>query len=139
MRVKGQCLCGDVKIEATPEAAALSACHCGMCRKWTSGAYIGFPADPKTLKAHGPVKTKVTSEWAERSFCGECGSVLWYRLTAAGKYQGYVEVAAGLFDDACGLELKKETYIDKKPTGYHFADKTETLTEAQVEELFAAM
>lgn len=95
-----------------------------------------FQAQPG-YAALGPVKTFVSSDWAERAFCGECGSPLWYRFTGAGEMHGETQMSAGLFEDAGGSPLKLELFIDKKPEGYAFAGERKQFTEAEVMEMFA--
>ncbi|EAQ46361.1 hypothetical protein MED193_14237 [Roseobacter sp. MED193] len=90
-----------------------------------------IPAAPG-YAALGPVKTYVSSDWAERAFCADCGSALWYRITAPGKMHGQVQMAAGLFDNAGGTKLGLELYIDRKPKGYAFAGEHRQMTEADV-------
>lgn len=133
----GKCLCGGVRVTVEPARAAMSACHCDMCRAWSSGAFVAFEAAPGSLKVDGKVKTITTSEWAERAFCPECGSPLWYRITAPGPMQGQTQVAAGLFQNAAGLPLKLEVYIDRKPRGYAFEGERRTMTEAEVTTAYA--
>ena len=38
--VSGKCLCGKVKFRATATNPTLAACHCDMCRGWSSGPYF---------------------------------------------------------------------------------------------------
>ncbi len=135
--LKGQCLCGAVTVTATPAKPEISACHCGMCRRWSSGMMIAFQAAPG-VEADGPVRSYVSSDWAERAFCDTCGSALWYRVTAPGPHQGQTHVAAGLFDDATGAPLTAEIFIDRKPAGYALAGDHPRMTEAEVMAMFAA-
>lgn len=130
--LKGRCMCGAVRVDATPERQSMSACHCDMCRQWTSGALVCFPVDSGSLKVEGPVRTYVSSDWAERAFCETCGSALWYRITAEGPHQGQTQLSAGLFANAGGLPLRLELYIDRKPEGYAFAGERRQMTEAEV-------
>ena len=134
--VHGQCLCGEVKISTTPARPVLGACHCGMCRSWASSMFISIPAGPD-LEVSGPVKTFASSEWAERAFCSNCGSSLWYKITAPGPGSGQVNLSAGLFENAAGGQLGHELFIDKKPDGYAFAGDHETMTEAECFAYFA--
>ena len=134
--VTGHCLCGAVTVTAEPARSSLSACHCDMCRRWSSSTFMAIEAKPGSVKVEGPAKTITTSDWAERAFCPECGSPLWYRITAEGPMHGQMQVAAGLFDNAADCALKLEVYVDRQPEGYHFAQKTTRLTET---ELLAAM
>ena len=129
-------MCGAVTVTATPARETLGACHCDMCRRWSSGAYMSFPAEPG-YAALGPVKTYKSSDWAERAFCDDCGSSLWYRLTAPGEMHGQTQMAAGLFDNAGGNTLKLELFIDKKPEGYAFEGERRQMTEAEVMAMYA--
>ncbi|SDE33017.1 GFA family protein [Ruegeria marina] len=132
----GQCMCGAVTVSATATRDALSACHCDMCRRWTSSMLITFQAEPG-YAALGPIQVYQSSDWAERAFCGQCGSALWYRITAPGQMHGQTHMAAGLFENAGGNALKLELYIDKKPEGYAFADERRQMTQAEVEAMYA--
>jgi len=71
-----------------------------------------------------------SSQWADRGFCSQCGSHLFYRLKENQQYM----VPVGLFDNDQGLVLKHQVFIDEKPTYYSFANQTENMTG---EELFA--
>lgn len=139
MSLQGQCLCGAVKITATPVGGSLTACHCDMCRRWSSSAFVAFEAERGSVEVSGPAKTITTSDWAERAFCTECGSPLWYRITLEGPMQGRMQLAAGFFKDAAGGKLALEVYIDKKPHGYAFegADTRQQMTEAEVIAMYA--
>lgn len=137
--IDGRCLCGAVRVRAEPADPHLHACHCGMCRRWTGLAFAAFPAAPGTVEATGPIRTRAFSDWAERAWCDECGSALWYEVTAEGPIKGTRHVAAGLFDDAGGLSLGSEIYIDidRKSSGYAFAGEHPVKTQAEIEALFA--
>ncbi|WP_170765442.1 GFA family protein [Ruegeria lacuscaerulensis] len=134
--LQGQCMCGAVTVTATPARDALGACHCDQCRRWTSSAYVSFPAE-EGYAALGPVRTFTSSDWAERAFCSECGSALWYRITLPGEMHGQTQMAAGLFENAGGGTLKLELYIDKKPEGYVFEGERRQMTKAEVESMYA--
>lgn len=113
----GHCLCGEVKLTVRSETLYLRACHCDMCRRHTSGMYMSLDTIPGTLTVEGPAQSYVSSDWAERGFCGTCGSTLWYGLQA----DGMRHPAAGLFDDAAGGKMKMEFFSDRCPSGYALA------------------
>ena len=69
-----------------------------------------------------------SSEWAERGFCRQCGSHLFYRLKENKQYI----MPAGLFDDTDVFVFDHQVFIDKKPSYYAFADETSDMTEAEV-------
>ena len=129
-------MCGAVTVEAAPDRHDLHACHCEMCRRWTGTALVEIGVSPGGLRVAGPVKTYVSSAWAERSWCDRCGSVLWYKVTVPGRE--HYAVSAGLFDDAGGYELTKEIYVDCKPAGYAFAGEHLMMTKRETEAAWAA-
>ena len=88
------------------------------------------------VQIDGVDKLKVykSSEWAERAFCGECGTHIFYRLLATNEYF----VPAGLFQDQVEFEFKEQIFIDMKPNYYEFANSTLNMTEAEVFAKFAS-
>lgn len=131
---QGHCLCGAVTITARNAANHVDACHCRMCRRWGGGPFVEIDCGTDVM-IRGAEKISVynSSDWAERAFCGECGSHLFYRLKETGQHM----VCAGLFDDETDkgdLTLKTQVFIDEKPSYYAFTGDSETLTGA---ELFA--
>lgn len=131
----GRCLCGSVKFRASPKKAEVGVCHCSMCRKSAAGPFFAIDCgdslvfdDETTLGVYG------SSEWAERGFCNQCGSTVFWRL----KDRSANIVAIDLFDDPGELKLDHEVFIDEKPGYYSFAEKTHQLTGKQVFEMFSA-
>lgn len=126
--LRGQCLCGAVTVEAAITGEGYGVCHCSMCRRWSSGPFFNLRTDPETVKSSGPVKSIKTSKWAERAFCGECGSALWYKISAG----GMTHVSAGLFEESKAMTMTHEVFIDNKPDGYAFEGERKRMTEADV-------
>jgi hypothetical protein len=126
--MKGHCLCGAVSVMA-PDVTHIAACHCGICRRWGGGPYLGVHCGPE-IQVEGAehVTTFKSSEWAERAFCAKCGTHLYYHLIPGDDYA----VTAGLFQDGPEFEFKEQIFIDKKPRAYDFANVTTNLTEAEV-------
>lgn len=88
------------------------------------------------MKISGDQRVRVyaSSAWAERAFCSQCGSALFYRLNTTGD----TFVWAGLFDSLPGAVLEHQIFIDRKPDWYAFANQTTNLTEAEVFAKFGA-
>ncbi|MEM1073309.1 MAG: GFA family protein [Pseudomonadota bacterium] len=122
--IEGQCLCGAVTVEAELAKTELTACHCDMCRRHTSGIFIGLSPVQSSIKMNGPAKSFRSSEWAERGFCPECGSTLWYGTV----HDGARYLAAGLFDNAAGGTVTYEYYSDVCPQGYRLKDVKKRMT-----------
>jgi hypothetical protein len=132
-RIEGRCLCGAVTLSAQTEGARLRACHCDMCRRLTSGMFISVETVPGTLTVTGPVRTFVSSDWAQRGFCGTCGSTLWYET----RQDGMRSLAAGLFDNAAGGEMTLEFFSDRCPQGYRLAGDHRRLSTDETIAMFS--
>ncbi len=134
--IDGQCLCGACKVTITPAEDHMHACHCDMCRAWTGSTMMAVRAGGDAVEVTGPVRTRPTSDWAERAWCDDCGSGLYYHVTAEGPYHDNYHVSSGLFPDAGGLKLTGELFTDKRPSGYAFAGELKGMTEAEVMAMF---
>ncbi len=132
-QITGQCLCGEVTVSAVMSAPALRACHCDMCRRHTSAMFMSIKVDQESIEVHGPAKSFRSSDWAERGFCERCGSTLWYSTVENGERN----LAAGLFPDAGGAEMKIEFFADMCPAGYALKGSHRKLTTNETLALFA--
>ena len=133
--MNGTCLCGAITIQ-TLSHKTIDACHCGMCRRWGGGPALGIMCGTDvTIEGTEQLKTYQSSEWAERAFCGECGTHLFYRLLPTNEYF----VPAGLFQDETDFEFKEQIFIDQKPSYYEFANQTVNLTQSEVFAKFASL
>ena len=130
----GGCLCGAVRFELSETPTEYSACHCSMCRKFSGGIELGVhvPAGGITWTEASTLKSFASSEWAERGFCGTCGSSLFWRLTAEGPMHGMLSLSAGALDSLEGMTFETEVYIDHKPSTHAFAGDRKRMTEAEV-------
>jgi hypothetical protein len=128
-RIEGHCLCGGVTVRATPVRRNVEACHCTMCRRWSGIAFLGLMCGTEVeIEGEDRVVRYRSSEWAERGFCGTCGSSLFYHYLPLGTY-GFT---AGLFPDDALEPLAEEIFVDEKPGYYAFAGDSAKLTGAEV-------
>ena len=74
------------------------------------------------------VSVYVSSDWAERGFCRQCGTHLFYRLKATGNYS----VPIGLFEDDEQLEFRHQVFVDERPSYYEFSNRTKDMTGAEL-------
>jgi hypothetical protein len=137
--MNGRCLCGAVTFSAERVETEHHACHCGMCRRWSGGSAF-FAAEAQgvsfTSQSSPSVDTRPateqlgryeSSDWAERGFCKNCGTTLFYFLKPTGMYL----VSVGAFDDQRPFRLVREICIDQKPAGYAYAGDHPRWTEAE--------
>jgi len=134
----GQCMCGAVRFEITDLREDFGACHCKMCQRWAGSALLAITVPAATIRWQGEaaIARYQSSDWAERGWCATCGSNLFYHVTADGPHKDAYEIPVGLLDDATGLRLTREIFIDRKPDCFALAGEHETLTEAQVMALY---
>ena len=123
----GKCLCGAVTFTAEEIDPHVHACHCSMCRGWTGGPMLGASVGAITFSGEEHVKRYASSAWADRGFCAECGTSIFYHLKDPGMYI----MATGCFDDAEQFSLAGEISVDEKPSGYNFAGEHSRLTGAE--------
>jgi hypothetical protein len=124
----GGCLCGAVRFEASDVDTRIHACHCGMCRRWGGGPFLGVDARSVDFDDDDRIQRFDSSGWACRGFCGECGSNLFYYFKPEDRFS----LCAGAFDDQSVFELADEIFIDHKPAVYEFAGERPRLTEFEV-------
>lgn len=134
--IKGSCLCGVVKVSTASTNNEVGACHCGMCRKWGGSSLLVIECGNNiSFDGEDNIGVYQSSEWAERGFCKQCGSHLFYRLKQ--NNQHYIPV--GIFDNSQGLVFDHQIFIDEKPEFYSFANKTKNMTGEEVFAMFASL
>ncbi len=130
--IKGECMCGAVTVTAPTSAPDLSVCHCQMCRRQNSFAFVSLNVDQDSIVMDGPVAVFKSSDWAQRAFCSACGSTLWYGL----QHDGQRNLSAGLFPKVSD-HIVREYFVDQCLLGAGFAGDHEKLTRQETFALFA--
>ena len=134
VELTGRGMCGAVGITGTAKEPKVAACHCVMCRRWSSGPYFEVVCTNVTFKGEDNITKIKSSDWAERAFCKKCGSNLYYHMFDSDELQ----IAAGLLDDQSDLRLSRQFFTDRKPPFYTLSDETETMTSAEIYAAFAS-
>jgi hypothetical protein len=130
---KGECLCGRIKVSLSDIKPEIGVCHCKMCRQWSGNSYMSIEAEQRIdIDGEQHLGLYNSSEWAERGFCKECGTHIFYRLKENKAH--YLPV--GLFEDSELPTLDHEIFIDLKPAYYNFKEDTKKLTSGEVAEFF---
>jgi hypothetical protein len=132
---KGSCLCGAVSLSSSSLEHHVAACHCNMCRKWGGGALLGVESNGDvSFSGEENIGVYQSSEWAERGFCKQCGSHLFYRL----KENNHYYIPVGILDQDDDLVFDLEVFIEEKPQYYSFANETKTMTGEELFAMFAS-
>lgn len=126
--VTGRCICGAVIFAGTAVSGDVTVCHCDTCRGWSSGPYFSITLSDLRFQGTDSIAKVQSSDWAERAFCRECGSSLYYHIVGSNEYQ----MSAGALDDLSDLNLNLQVFIDRKPSFYNFAEQTTCMDTAKV-------
>lgn len=108
-RIEGHCLCGAVTVTLDNPKSEVEICQCGMCRRWGGAFYAALAGEHFTIRGEEAITAYASSDWAERAFCSHCGTNIWWRF----KPTGNRSFSAGIFDDAAGLKIEKEIFVDE--------------------------
>ncbi len=128
-KATGSCLCGAITVTALSQQNTVGACHCSMCRKWGGGPLMAIDCGTDVVfGGKENIGVYDSSDWAERGFCKQCGSHLFYRLKETQQHL----MPPGLFDDNTALTFDHQVFIDEKPEWYNFASETHNMTGAEV-------
>jgi hypothetical protein len=124
----GGCLCGAVRYTIDTENTGLSGCSCEQCRRHTGSLLVALdmPYEAVTFTKGRPA-VYTSSSWAERGFCRDCGSTLFYRVTS-GKMAGSTSMAAGTLDSLEGMRVEHEVFADGAGGAYALAGEHERLS-----------
>jgi hypothetical protein len=99
----GGCHCGAVRYSVTGEPQHVVLCHCSDCRKSAGAPMVAWAAfsEGELTLTQGAIKSFNSSGTALRSFCGACGTGLFYRNEAY--LPGIVDIQSATLDDPASL------------------------------------
>lgn len=128
MTTSGSCLCGAVRFTGHGAIRAVTPCHCGQCRQWSSGPFwaVHF-TDGLTLGRAETLAWYDSSENASRGFCTRCGSALFWRVGDAGRDWA---TSAGALDDQSGLSVTAHVWVEDAPGWYALPSDVPCYTKA---------
>ncbi len=119
----GGCLCGAVRFEAIAPLRDFVACHCSQCRK-QSGHYpamTSLPLNRFKFTREAGLGRYSASEAAERGFCKECGSFLFWKAHSEER----ISICGGAFDEPTGAKIGKHIFCADKGDYYEIDDGAE--------------
>lgn len=126
---RGSCLCGEVQLLTHLDSHHVAVCHCGLCRTWGGGPLFAVESQNEVdFRGAEHIAIFSSSEWAERGFCKQCGTHLFYRLKEGGHYA----IPVGLLEDNGQWQLEEQIFIEQKPAFYSFSQATRDLTGEEV-------
>jgi len=133
--IGGSCLCGAIRYQLAAPLEEMHHCHCSRCRKAHGAAFSTFA---RTTRAglrfrSGAEKLRHfrSSPPVRRSFCGDCGSSLFFQFDALPEA---VWVAVGSMDDDPGMKAQAHIFVGSKAPWYAIEDALPQFTEYPPEE-----
>ena len=115
----GGCLCGAVRYQVNGPISEPHACHCSQCLRQSGHFAVSAEAkrsDFVVLEDRG-LKWFRSSDFAQRGFCQECGSALFWDGG-----DGNINISTGSLDQPTGLRLASHIFVDEKADYYEIAD-----------------
>ncbi len=121
--IKGSCLCGAVRFEITSPVISMGNCHCTMCRKQHGTAFSTYCQVEKSglrmTEGESHIQRYASSDLAERSFCGDCGTKLTFTYH---EMPESIWIAAGALDDDPGVTPRYHIFVASKAPWYEIKD-----------------
>ena len=120
MLSKGGCLCGQVRYEVKGPLRDVVNCHCSMCQRLHGnfGPHTKARKDNITITRDDGLAWYRSSEIAQRGFCRDCGSSLFwepFELDATG-------IIAGSLDQPTNLKTIGHIFVGEKSDFYEIDD-----------------
>ena len=117
---QGGCLCGAVRYDAVGPLREVIYCHCSQCRKQTGLYFAATAVAQSDLTIHDSTALRwfAASDFAQRGFCGTCGSILFWRPNAG----SHIAILAGSLDDPGDLRAAYHICTDGRPGFYTLND-----------------
>ena len=118
----GRCGCGAIRYHVYGPPVMVEYCHCGSCRK-SYGSVVsvlaGFRRDGFQIDDGVPTYYDSSSD-VKRSFCGTCGTPLFYENQS---YPDDVYISLGSFDDPGKLPPDRHVWASERISWYQIRDE----------------
>jgi hypothetical protein len=122
-KVGGACLCGGVKFEVQLPSLWCAHCHCTQCQRFHGAPLVtwaGFSDECfSVVSGEQNLRWYASSAPAQRGFCGECGSSLFFRSS---QWPGEMHVALANLEGPLDREPQGHVFYDSHVDWLHLAD-----------------
>ncbi|KPF76497.1 hypothetical protein IP78_13160 [Brevundimonas sp. AAP58] len=110
----GRCLCGGVTVRLSMPTDEVGVCHCRLCRRWGGGPWMAVQVPGSEITGETLVVYR-SSSFAERGFCGRCGSHVFHRPRQGPE----LAISTGLLENP-DFRIAREIFDDARPPFYRF-------------------
>ena len=118
---EGGCLCGAIRYRAATAPVRGVLCHCEMCRRHSGApalAFVHFPIESFEWLGAEPAAYR-SSEFAERTFCPQCGSTLGMREEVL---KDRIQVCVGTLDEPDRVRLDDHVWTRSRIAWFDTTD-----------------
>lgn len=109
---EGGCLCGAVRYSFTVPPLWVAHCHCTVCRRAQGAGFVTWIGTDgerfELLGSAGTLSTYQSSPAATRSFCGRCGTPLFFESS---NWPGELHITLGSVDAATAARLQPQGHV----------------------------
>ena len=120
--VRGSCLCGGVRFEAT-RVPFIVICHCSLCRKASGSAFeagaLVATSDFELRAGRDLIQSYESASGTQRCFCRVCGS----RVPSIAVDGNLYLVPAGLLDDDPTVKPAFHQFVGSKAPWWEITDE----------------
>ncbi|MCB2048902.1 MAG: GFA family protein [Novosphingobium sp.] len=111
---EGGCQCGAVRYAIEDGAYRTALCHCRDCQKSAGAPFVSWTAVPgeRFRITRGEPVTHNSSGASMRSFCGTCGTGLWFINEEM--LPGIVDIQTATFDDPDSFPAQKQVQVAER-------------------------
>lgn len=110
--LSGGCQCGAVRYAFYAEPVSADICHCRMCQKALGNLFLagaGVPLEALAWTRGEPAVFR-SSSLAERGFCRECGTPLFFRYLGEDR----MTITIGSLDEPARVRPREQTGIESR-------------------------
>jgi hypothetical protein len=121
--VEGGCQCGAVRFRIDLPPKWCAHCHCSMCRRAHGAGFVtwvGLESGRfRLLSGAAELKRYQSSAQATRSFCGRCGTMLFFE---SARWSGEIHLTLAHLDSAEGITPQAHAYWSSRVPWVDLAD-----------------
>jgi hypothetical protein len=114
---EGSCLCGSIRYRIALPPLWVAHCHCSMCRRAQGAGYVTWAGTDGAgfffVGAADTLRVYASSPDAKRSFCGRCGTPLFFESS---RWPGELHVTLATLDPRIAATLQPQAHV-------HWADR----------------
>ena len=109
----GGCHCGAIRFRVQGPLRKILMCHCSDCLKISGIGWRASAAHANKLDwlTEARPRSCRSSDWAERGFCSECGSQIFYCMHD----RPLISIAPGVFDSSEILSVAGQIFLSSHP------------------------